>query len=216
MATIENIIKSVRTILDHNLSSTELKDLTEIGTLDLDTIITGSIRPAAMQLMQAVPVELATLTTQKKELTAPTQPPISISLPVDFLRFVSCRIASWNYPVTELKAAGSREHLREFGEFSGLKATAHRPLAVRDGNDVTMYGGTSSRMAELTYIAMPEMTETEISVDDRLYDPLCYIVAALACEVLKDTQKSQYLMQTARSLMTSAEGAEEQQIKANM
>lgn len=205
MAKIEDIVKSVRTILDHNLSSTELEDLTEIGTLDLDTIIKDSIRPAAMQLMQTAPMELVTLTTHKKESDTLMQPPISISLPSDFLRFVSCRIASWDYPVTELKAAGSREHQREFGEFAGLKATAHRPLAVRDGNDVTMYGGTSSRMAELTYIAMPEMTETEISVDDRLYDPLCYIVAALACECLKDTQKSQNMMLTAKSMLVSAE-----------
>lgn len=205
MAEISTIVSAVRTILDHNLSSTELEDLTEIGTLDLDTIIKGSIRPAAMQLMQAVPVELATLTTHKREEKVLMLPPISISLPSNFLRFVSCRIESWDYPVTELKAAGSREHLREFGEFSGLKATGHRPLAVRDGNAVTMYGGTASKIAELTYIAMPEMTETKISVDERLLDPLCYIVAALACECLKDTQKSQNMMQTAKSMLVSAE-----------
>lgn len=205
MAAIADIIKSVRTILDHNLSSTELEDLTEVQTLDLDTLIRNSVRPAAMQLMQTVPAELATLKAQRVETAEARIPPISIPLPADFLRFVSCSLPLWDYPVTELKAAGSREHMRQFGEFDGLKATVHKPLAVQDDDAVILYGGGATRLAELTYIGTPEMTETEIDVDDRLYDPLCYIVAALACECLKDTQKSQNMMLTAKSMMVSAE-----------
>lgn len=206
MVKTEDIIRSVRTILDHNVSSSQLAALQdEVGTLDLDTIIKDSIRPAAMQLMQVVPVELATLKTQRQERTTAELPPISISLPADFLRFVSCSLATWDYPVTELKAAGSREHMREFGEFESLKATGHRPLAVQGESSVTLYGGGATRLGELTYIGMPDINEESISIDDRLYDPMCYTIAALACEVLKDTQKADSMLQTARSLMVSAE-----------
>ena len=215
MAAIADIIKSVRTILDHNLSSTELEDLTEVQTLDLDTLIRDSVRPAAMQLMQMVPVELADAKTESKQYQDGIAPPVELALPDDFLRFVSCRLSGWAYPVTELKAMGSREHLRQHGEFEGLKATNGKPVAVMNKDKIIMYGGASARLAECIYIGMPDMDGTGIEIGGRLYDPLCYIIAALACECLKDTQKSQYMIQTARSLMTSAERAEEQTIMTN-
>ena len=234
MAAIADIIKSVRTILDHNLSSTELEDLTEVQTLDLDTLIRDSVRPAAMQLMQMVPVELADVKNVQAQgrteirpdgsiVIQPIVPPVTIPIPDDYLRFVSCKTGEWDYPLTRLSEAGSREHMRQYGEFGGLKATAHKPVAViapssngtEGGMEIILYGGRNGHQAEVSYIGMPYMDDTSIEIGVRLYDPLCYIIAALACECLKDTQKSQYMIQTARSLMTPAERAAEQTIMTN-
>lgn len=222
-ANIADIVTSVRTILDHNVSKSVLEDLEDIITLDIDTIIRDAVKAGAMQLMQMVPVELADITVHSYDASSGNvlASPFVMALPTDFLRFVSCQMGGWSYPVTELTAQGSKEHLRQYGEFDDLKATNNRPVAVMGvaGDPETaalvMYGGNKHTSASCCYIGMPEITQTTIAIGDRLYTPLCYIIAALVCEVLKDTAKSQYLIQTARSLMTSAERVEEQLIRTN-
>ena len=106
--------------------------------------------------------------------------------------------------------------------FVGLKATANNPIAVMDYSEtsgkktlILFNGVKGDTEATCNYVGIPESSTTEITLSERLHVPLYYIVASLVCEILKDTQKSQYMMQTARSLMTSAEGAMQQTIQAN-
>lgn len=220
-----DIQKNVRTILDYNKVSTALDGMDEFSALDIDTMIKDSVSPALMQLMMMAPLEIVeqSVTSKTLELATSGLSPVEMQLPDDFLRFVSCKLTSWKYPVTELAAMGSKEHLRQYGEVEGLKATASRPIAVMDYSEasgkktlVLFNGVKGDTEATCNYVGIPESTTTGIALSERLHTSLYYIVASLVCEILKDTQKSQYLMQTARSLLTTAEGAMQQSIQANI
>lgn len=221
-----DIQKNVRTILDYNKVSAALDGMDEFSALDIDTMIKDSVSPALMQLMMMAPLEIV----EQKVASAAVNPdpkgsslaPVEMQLSEDFLRFVSCKLTSWKYPVTELSAMGSKEHQRQYGEVEGLKATANNPIAVMDYSEtsgkktlILFNGVKGDTEATCNYVGIPESTTTGITLSERLHVPLYYIVASLVCEILKDTQKSQYMMQTARSLMTSAEGAMQQTIQAN-
>lgn len=219
-----DIQKNVRTILDYNKVSAALDSMDEFSALDIDSMIKDSVSPALMQLMMMAPLEIVeqSVTSKTLALAASGLSPVEIQLPDDFLRFVSCKLTSWKYPVTELSAMGSKEHQRQYGEVEGLKATASNPIAVMDYSDtsgkktlILFNGVKGDTEATCNYVGIPESSTTEITLSERLHVPLYYIVASLVCEILKDTQKSQYMMQTARSLMTSAEGAMQQTIQAN-
>lgn len=219
-----DIQKNVRTILDYNKVSAALDGMDEFSALDIDSMIKDSVSPALMQLMMMAPLEIVeqSVTSKTLALAASGLSPVEIQLPDDFLRFVSCKLTSWKYPVTELSAMGSKEHQRQYGEVEGLKATASNPIAVMDYSDtsgkktlILFNGVKGDTEATCNYVGIPESSTTEITLSERLHVPLYYIVASLVCEILKDTQKSQYMMQTARSLMTSAEGAMQQTIQAN-
>jgi hypothetical protein len=187
-------------------------------------MIKDSVSPALMQLMMMAPLEIVeqSVTSKTLALAASGLSPVEMQLPDDFLRFVSCKLTSWKYPVTELSAMGSKEHQRQYGEVEGLKATANNPIAVMDYSEtsgkktlILFNGVKGDTEATCNYVGIPESTTTGITLSERLHVPLYYIVASLVCEILKDTQKSQFMMQTARSLMTSAEGAMQQAIQAN-
>lgn len=219
-----DIQKNVRTILDYNKVSAALDGMDEFSALDIDSMIKDSVSPALMQLMMMAPLEIVeqSVTSKTLALAASGLSPVEIQLPDDFLRFVSCKLTSWKYPVTELSAMGSKEHQRQYGEVEGLKATASNPIAVMDYSDtsgkktlILFNGVKGDTEATCNYVGIPESSTTEITLSERLHVPLYYIVASLVCEILKDTQKSQYMMQTARSLMTSAEGVMQQTIQAN-
>lgn len=219
-----DIQKNVRTILDYNKVSAALDSMDEFSALDIDSMIKDSVSPALMQLMMMAPLEIVeqSVTSKALALAASGLSPVEIQLPDDFLRFVSCKLTSWKYPVTELSAMGSKEHQRQYGEVEGLKATASNPIAVMDYSEtsgkktlILFNGVKGDTEATCNYVGIPESTTTGIALSERLHVPLYYIVASLVCEILKDTQKSQYMMQTARSLMTSAEGAMQQTIQAN-
>lgn len=221
-----DIQKNVRTILDYNKVSAALDGMDEFSALDIDSMIKDSVSPALMQLMMIAPLEIV----EQKVASAAVNPdpkgsslaPVEMQLPEDFLRFVSCKLPSWKYPVTELATMGSKEHLRQYGEAEGLKATASNPIAVMDyseasGKKTLMLFNAIEEDTQATcnYVGMPTDDGSNVTLSDRLHNPLCYITAAIVCEILKDTQKSQYLMQTAQNLMTSAEGAMQQTIQAN-
>lgn len=219
-----DIQKNVRTILDYNKVSAALDGMDEFSALDIDSMIKDSVSPALMQLMMMAPLEIVeqSVTSKTLALTASGLSPVEMQLPDDFLRFVSCKLTSWKYPVTELAAMGSKEHQRQYGEVEGLKATASNPIAVMDYSEasgkktlILFNGEKGDTEATCNYVGIPKSTTTGITLSERLHVPLYYIVASLVCEILKDTQKSQYMMQTARSLMTSAEGAMQQAIQAN-
>jgi hypothetical protein len=219
-----DIQKNVRTILDYNKVSAALDSMDEFSALDIDSMIKDSVSPALMQLMMMAPLEIVeqSVTSKTLALAASGLSPVEMQLPDDFLRFVSCKLTSWKYPVTELSAMGSKEHQRQYGEVEGLKATASNPIAVMDYSEtsgkktlILFNGVKGDTEATCNYVGIPESTTTGITLSERLHVPLYYIVASLVCEILKDTQKSQYMMQTARSLMTSAEGAMQQAIQAN-
>lgn len=220
-----DIQRNVRTILDYNKVSVALDGMDEFSALDIDTMIKDSVSPALMQLMMMAPLEIVeqSVTSKTLALAASGLSPVEIQLPDDFLRFVSCKLTSWKYPVTELSAMGSKEHQRQYGEVEGLKATASNPIAVMDYSDtsgkktlILFNGVKGDTEATCNYVGIPESSTTEITLSERLHVPLYYIVASLVCEILKDSQKSQYLMQTARSLLTTAEGAMQQSIQANI
>lgn len=219
-----DIQKNVRTILDYNKVSAALDSMDEFSALDIDSMIKDSVSPALMQLMMMAPLEIVEQSVTSKALTLAVSglSPVEMQLPDDFLRFVSCKLTSWKYPVTELSAMGSKEHQRQYGEVEGLKATASNPIAVMDYSEtsgkktlILFNGVKGDTEATCNYVGIPESTTTGIALSERLHVPLYYIVASLVCEILKDTQKSQYMMQTARSLMTTAEGAMQQTIQAN-
>ena len=218
--TKDEVIARVRTILDYNKTSSELDGLDVMGGLDLDTIIEDSIPGALQQLVMVAPIEM--LEVKIENYSAPSETingvpvlkplnlPYSCVLPDDFLRFVAIKTLDWPMPITTLTEAGSKEHQKQFGEFSGLKATTVNPIAVMVPNDdyrmsIIVYGGDKTSGVTLHYIGMPEVDEDEIEMRTQLQEPLCYMVASLVCEVLKDTNKSQMLMQTAQSLMVTAE-----------
>lgn len=209
MVQIADIKSRVRCIMDYNQQSSELDNLEDISTLDLDTMIEESIVPGMTQVCLLAPVEKLKIARYEEE-TGTLTDYVTLAVPGDYLRFVSCQCVNWHYPVTELHDVGSKEHRRQFSEFEGLKATADNPVAVLCMADSTtmllqMFGGKPTGKRWLDYIARPKVTEEGIDIPEAVEDAAYYTIAAFVCEMLKDTQKSQQMIQTAQSLLMTSE-----------
>lgn len=231
---IDDVIKRVRVILDHNDEVDAVVD--DDNTLKLDEIIREHIEEGArMVLMQCAGELVPWKEIAKDTLLAHKELKYEgknvYVLPQDMVRFGSVLLKNWKVPVTETAAPGSAEHLAQLSEFAGIRASNTRPVAVMvpsmhytsDGtypnfDDCMMlecYGecGTGAEVAgnslvSLIVAAAPKIGEDgTIQIGARLEEATMNMIAALSAETLKDTEK----LNTLRGVALQMMGAQQEQ-----
>lgn len=217
-----SIIKTaVRRILDYNEVTQPIAGLDD-SVLSVDDIIEGNIEGAAVMTIQMLPKEyivwsdlLAEDDDESEEGTTedddkdekPTA--LSVDIPSDYIRFGSAYSASWYKPVTKLYTDVDEEYQKVFSEFAGVAPNASRPAGYIAGDKIFFRPYADD--IEATYAAKPsiESNEIELGIADSMLPAYYHVLAALTCETLKDTDKSNQMMQIAKNMMTSADNVQQ-------
>lgn len=124
---------------------------------------------------------------------------IKIPLPQDFCRFVSVKADTWLYPATILFSDGNAGFASNYSVIPGIGNGPSSPAVfltteVGDSGELSSYiVGHSLASAEnfiLSYVASPQVSETEIHMDERLSDALAYYAAGLYLQSISDVNGS--------------------------
>lgn len=201
MIAAENVIQLVRQAI--NEFATEGDELsTEITSSILDFI-----RIAAPVVVMDVSVVYHTCKSVAFEKTVKDnyfQRPdgmtaIKIPLPQDFCRFVSVKADTWLYTVTILMSDGNAGFALNYSVIPGIGNGPSSPAVfltteVGESGELSSYiVGHSMADVEnfiLSYIASPEVGETEIHMDERLSGALAYYAAGLYLQSISDVNGS--------------------------
>lgn len=201
MIAAENIIRLTRQVI--NEVATEGDELsTEVTSSILDFV-----RIAAPVVVMDVSVHyhiVKSITFQKNQAVNFFQRPdgmtaIKVLLPEDFCRFVSLKADSWLYPVTMLMSDGHSSFASNYSIIPGIGNGPASPVAyltteVNNGGELSTYiVGHSLAESEnfvLTYISSPQISDSEIQMDERLTNALSYYAASLYLQSISDANGS--------------------------
>lgn len=214
----DEIKKDVRTILDRNQAITEQPLLvSDIDTLSLDDIIEGVILPAARQVELIAPEEFVDWIDAAESVTpivSPADNMVTLSLPDEFLRFKSCKLSKWKLPVDSYVTPSDKEYKRQWYGVPGLQASDIKPLAAlvesKSSSNVKltmqMFGGVvmGTKVDYCLVAVEPTIESSTLMIGDQLKIPFSYCCASLVADALKDTERSNALMQICKNLMTVA------------
>lgn len=220
--TIQDIIRRVRVVLNHDpnvVALTEFED--EDVALQIDDIIRGHIEPAARLTVLEAPAEYLTYSSQTTSTYVGGHREVTID--ASAIRLGRAMVAGWSGPVyvERFVEPFSEEHLRQYGEFNGLKATSREPVVVvmtrNSGWELHLFGGITedAQTTSVTYVTSPKITPASqsavesISIDSRLEDALVNHVAALTSESLGDSNKYKELMGLAAGLANANNTSDE-------
>lgn len=161
---LEELVKEVRITLDENASqSAYLKENRD--NLELDEIIISKLPEAARDVTESCPIESLDPVEMDVSVTS-TEGGGIITLPDDFLRFVSLRMSGWNRSVTSLAAEGSDIDMMQRNPYT--RGTSTKPVCVfthtESGKKAIEYFGSSSSVDKALYMPLPDI-EKEGGVD---------------------------------------------------
>lgn len=221
--TTDDIISGVRIILDHNDVTSSIASLTDVDTLNLDDIIYQHIVPCARLVELVCPEDMVDWTSVTGGTLDNTENIYTLPLPDGYIRFGRCKLSNWVYGVSEPVDTGSREFIRQFGEFDALKASSSRPLAAIVNGDASTYGNTllmfgTDEDTTLDYCSVlvePSISDSSINVGTELYQPLLFCVAAHTAETLKDSSKANQMMTTMYNMLGHAKQEQTTQDNTN-
>lgn len=131
---------------------------------------------------------------------------IQIPLPDDFCRFVSLKAESWLFPAIILYSDGHATFQLNYSVVPGIGSGPASPkVYLTSGIDGVSYIiGHSVAEAEnfaLSYIAVPEITQTEINMDSRLDNALAYYAASLYLQSISDVNGSKGAYDMAQNII---------------
>ena len=213
---LPTLVKSVRVIMDRNMSSTALSDLGDVDTLSVDDIITDAIPRAARIVEQAASFHLI---GQGSPFTGTIYWPKAvgvgsghISLPDDFLRLVCFQMSDWVRPAYEVITMDDERYGMQQSEFAGIRGNPHNPVVAivpwSTGLQLEFYSCTAGDkvyVRRARYLKMPTITGTgdaaTINISEKLKDAIAYYAAGLAAATLNETDISKNLIEHSKSLM---------------
>lgn len=210
----DNILPDVRIILDRNEVTTDIDGLVaDVDTLSLDDIIERMIIPAATQVQLIAPKEYVDWTNITDCTISSDDNMVTVTLGDTFLRFGRAKLASWSHSVSEFVTTDSKEYKRQWFDVSGLKANSRRPLVAlveaADGKYLQLFGDVedTATIEYCTVAYIPTYTDSTLTLGDVLYEPFTHCCAAYVAEALKDTNKSNNLMQICKNLLSADTGS---------
>lgn len=219
MATLTDIQKKVRILLDHNEAADSIEGLGE-DQLQLNDIITSQVEAAARLSILMAPRSYIDWISCKAEGEMKDGAYV-IPLPDRFLRFGAARMSSWKVSVNTYYGMSDDAYAMQQSEFAGVRATSRLPVCVLcesedGGNEMRLYPCVAGdSVAFFSFCTQPLLINDEIEIGDSLYEPFVYITAALVAEVLKDTDKSNELMAAAKLMLTNPDEVSETISTAN-
>ena len=134
---------------------------------------------------------------------------IKIPLPKDFCRFVSMKADSWISPAIMLYSDGHSSFQTNYSVIPGIGSGPASPrVYLTSGvDDVAQSCIVAHSVAEadnfaLSYIVVPEITESEINMDARLDNALAYYAAGLYLQSISDVNGSKGAYDMAQNIIS--------------
>lgn len=161
---IDDLVKEVRITLDENAEQSSYLN-ESVENQDLDAIIRAKLPEAARDVIDTAEVELLEPVAMQTTATANEWGGV-LTVPEDYLRFVSLKMKGWVRAVTALAAEGSDIELMQHNPYT--RGTKSKPVCILRTNEsgvkVIEYYGVSAEVEKALYVPMPKVV-TEEGVD---------------------------------------------------
>lgn len=209
MVGLSKILEDVRIVLDHNDVVDSIAGLGE-DQLNLDDIIENQVEAAGRILVEMSPRSYIKWSSSTGGESVDGKY-YAIPLPADFVRFGAAKMSDWTKAVVTYGFMSDESYAMQQSEFAGIRATCRKPMAFLcespdGGSEVQLYPcNTGATLQYFTYCKQPKLANDEIDISDTQYQPFIYITAALVAEVLKDTNKNNELIASAKLMLTIPE-----------
>lgn len=206
--TVSFIKSRVKAILDE-VGVNEQSYLSGSSNANLDSVIVSKIEDAAQIIYQSADIQLLDI----EQLTGSgSASKITVSLGGDFLRFISAKLESWNYPVYDLVWEDSGEYAKLNNQYT--TGTASHPKAAlvmgSSGKSVELYGNTNGtsvnytvnviKKRKLSTATGAQIADADtITIGDALVGAVMYCIAGMVLQTYRD-EHADSLIATAFSL----------------
>lgn len=161
---IDDLVKEVRIALDENAEQSSYLN-ESVENQDLDAIIRAKLPEAARDVIDTAEVELLEPVAMQTTATANEWGGV-LTVPADYLRFVSLEMKGWIRAVTALAAEGSDIELMQHNPYT--RGSKSKPVCIlstdASGVKVIEYYGVSAEVEKALYMPMPKVV-TEGGVD---------------------------------------------------
>ena len=127
---IDDLVKEVRITLDENAEQSSYLN-ESVENQDLDAIIRAKLPEAARDVIDTAEVELLEPVAMQTTATANEWGGV-LTVPEDYLRFVSLKMKGWVRAVTALAAEGSDIELMQHNPYT--RGTKSKPVCILSTN----------------------------------------------------------------------------------
>lgn len=198
----DEMIRAVRVVLDENKVTPMIDGLNagDITQLSIDDIIADSIPRAVRYVMKyadAKYIENGTNGEDAEIHTAKTRDTEIwygwVPMPEGFVRLLSAKMDSWDYPTYGIAPRGSDVYAMQHGHALCLVGSHDKPVATitPDGKRIELFPASDDEdgLDEFWYVAVPDDVEG-YEIGDRLYPAAVYLCAALVSTTLGEIDKA--------------------------
>lgn len=207
---ISTLLEAVRTVMAHNMTSTQLSVLDDPETLSLDTIIASRLVDASRRVEQSAPLSyLETGHNFGDNLYWEQGDDRSgcgwTLLPSDFMRLIAFQMSDWEQPVFSAISPTDSLYRQQHSRYAGIRGTPSFPvcaLSVRpEGKVLEFFSSkdTTSSIIKAIYVPEPSISSDEsIDISERCYPSIVYMAASLSFAILGEAEKSRQMEELSR------------------
>lgn len=206
---ISDIISQVRIAIDENSPASSGALALDADNLDLDLLISQKISDAVRLVHQQAPAALVDGVPLTGTIKGNQDGSGSMQLPEDFMRLGVFHMDTWKRPVTVPIDDRHPDYILQKNKF--VRGNTDKPVCVittdRDAKKIVEYYSVTSDVAKHvmlkgTYLPFPIIANGQIQVCEKLVAAVVYMTAGLVFTALNETDRANYLMETARLFMT--------------
>ena len=207
---LEGIAKDVRIAIDRNGASAALKDLGDVDTLTIDEIIMSKVVEAVKRVHSIAPAHLLDGGYFFGDsIHWPDENPGCgwVSLPDDFMRFISFKMDDWARGVFTCMSTDDVEYEKQSLPFKGVRGTPLSPkcfISIRpEGRIMEFYSSknNSAKVSFANYLPYPKIENNSVRICEKCYDGVVYTIAGLVMATVGDVDKSNVFNELAKSAL---------------
>lgn len=202
----EQLINKIKTRIDEvSASGDAIVDVGVENTKPYDSIISELLDESAMEILLKAPFYRLNVTTGSVQAIKDSNDEKigTITLPDDFVRLVSFKMASWLQPVTAFAFPGDAVATKQSNKY--IRGGVAKPVAVlyrTDAGYMAHYYSVPSAsdhiVDEFLYIKKADATEI---ADSQMVDAMCWVCAGKTLGVLGQTTIANQCYENAKGLM---------------
>jgi len=210
--TVEEIVQSVRIVLDENSVNIAFIE-SDTDTLDLNDIIKQHISAAVRSIVLDAPSTLLDGGTDLSAQTLYWENEVGIGmgyiiLPDDFLRLVIFQMSDWKRPVTKEIKDTDAQYFMQKSKYLGIRGGISKPVCAlttsKSSKIMEFYsciGGETVEIEKARYIPIPDITAETIEIPTRLVDACILTIAGLTCVSIKEANQATQFFELSKSLI---------------
>lgn len=212
---LDDLMKSVRIVLDNNMASDTLSALGDIDTLSLDEIIRSHLIEAVRSVEMNAPLSLLgggttffgeTITWYQQEGKGSG----FVHLPDDFLRLIIFQMSDWQRPVFEAVSPQDPRYNMLRSRYAGVSGCPEKPSAVLVNMPTGMVlefhscvGGAGTFVRQASYIPYPKVENDAIGIPYQLKEAVIYFCAYLTATTTQDAELAEKLLGICNTILSN-------------